>query len=1503
MALACGALADSVDLSGHVYEGEVREVIGPLAGVTVNLYVSNDAMILGERALSSTTDERGYYHLHLRDSGASEYFHIVQTNLSGYTSVASTTVGGTSISADWIRYDLGQLMTGLTADNNFYDRSDNRPPIARDDSATTVTDTPVDIAVLANDTDPDGDALSIAGVSDPPHGAAVHSRQAVTYTPDNGYVGPDSFTYTVSDGRGGKDTATVTVTVLAGTPPEGEIRGTVFHDLDADGRMEPGERGVAGRKVFLDTDGDGEPDDFEMQEWTDAQGRFVFWDLDPGVYRVDQVLEEGWLQVWPVDDRGEPVAWVVVVEAGQVAWADFGNLQTGDTPDERDGLRFVSGPGVEHVSPREVAIIWQTNVESTGVVSYGRDARLYPHEVADATSGVSHRVTLTDLSPSTVYHYRVVCADDVGRRLTSRDLLFETLSEPDDNPPSLTIEAPGWPAGVVIVSAQAEDDTGVDRVAFFLDDHQILIDYSPPYEAPLDTTQIDNGPHTVTAKAYDLTGQETVISQNMDISNPLETRGPSVRILSHKTGDSVSGKIVVVAEINDDKGLWKAEFYVDGKLLQQEVFGGLTPPTKRTVDFTLDTRQVSQEIADDPHDIAVQAWDTAMQDGATVVRLLISNITPIPQYPWLKVIGHTVERTGNHLEISLVVENQGTATACDVVIQSGLTGFQAISGGSAGAQWTGRYNPAGRFGYCEIGSDDIPASAQRTFTYHVVPVLQHPTPPIPRIGHFIYLDYRGPGSPGQDYSRSDPWPVMQVTSPKGTEGLQESHESAVGVCDYLIVTNPYRLYVVFNPGFYQGPTQATTDVDSVLSRMAELAFAKQGTLGYNDQYDVASLVQLVHVGGAWSSRLASGWTGNGYLLIVGENEIVPAQAKKISCKYTGGTQVWDFVSDYRYASTSGDEQWPELSIGRIIGNSATALRTAIQTALGGRTFDRSHSLLASGHPGTGDNAIDFVSWVNGALSVLEKQYVAPLTAQTVLDQPPTAKLLAEMADQDVIFLAGHGNVGSWDCISTTDIQGTANLFGTTSPFVFAHSCKTGRYAGTYCLAEAFLDAGAAVYLGATDSAGWQGYSDSFFQRWDLGKSVGQAVKETKQNIGDEIEDELWSQTYHVFGDPKFGAVGASLTPGGNTPAVALCGADGNEGTSIEVEINDCEAREADGLTYLTLPGGPVLSIPGMPLVPYVTVRRSYPRDAQIQQVLLTELADPVVTTGVELALATGALPGGGVDAPMAGAEPTWWPERLFEWDVHETPTEMVLALSVYPVRYNAQAREVHFHRSFSFTVEMMTSDVQIADMVTDDIIARPGDSVNVDFSLARDGPAADTVVQAGVLDPRTNEVMAGLPLRCLHALQGRASYTALWDTAGVPAGFYVLRAELRSLEGTLLDSSERTVELGLCDCEVSDLIATPQSVQAGRAVTMDITVRSSGTLTLSGAGILRVVDANGLEVARFADEVVGLAPGEEMGVRHTWTPLAVGSYTVMYYVLYEGKASEPVGLPVEVNDE
>ena len=89
----------------------------------------------------------------------------------------------------------------------------NTPPVANDDSAETKYETKVTIDVLSNDSDADGDSLTIQAVSTPSHGNASIENGKVEYTPASGFSGTDSFTYTINDGNGATASATVTVTV------------------------------------------------------------------------------------------------------------------------------------------------------------------------------------------------------------------------------------------------------------------------------------------------------------------------------------------------------------------------------------------------------------------------------------------------------------------------------------------------------------------------------------------------------------------------------------------------------------------------------------------------------------------------------------------------------------------------------------------------------------------------------------------------------------------------------------------------------------------------------------------------------------------------------------------------------------------------------------------------------------------------------------------------------------------------------------------------------------------------------------------------------------------------------------------------------------------------------------------------------------------------------------------------------------------------------------------
>lgn len=95
----------------------------------------------------------------------------------------------------------------------------NQPPVANNDSGfVTPLNTPLTIAaatLLANDTDANGNPLTVSAVSNPSNGTVVLNAGNVVFTPTSGYGGPASFTYTASDGQATSNSATVSLTVSA----------------------------------------------------------------------------------------------------------------------------------------------------------------------------------------------------------------------------------------------------------------------------------------------------------------------------------------------------------------------------------------------------------------------------------------------------------------------------------------------------------------------------------------------------------------------------------------------------------------------------------------------------------------------------------------------------------------------------------------------------------------------------------------------------------------------------------------------------------------------------------------------------------------------------------------------------------------------------------------------------------------------------------------------------------------------------------------------------------------------------------------------------------------------------------------------------------------------------------------------------------------------------------------------------------------------------------------
>ncbi|MGE4108506.1 MAG: Ig-like domain-containing protein [Bacteriovoracia bacterium] len=118
-----------------------------------------------------------------------------------FTYVASDGRGGTA---------TGTVTVNISA-------NPNRPPVAQNDASTVVYGQSVSVQVLANDSDPDGDSLTISSATNPSRGTISISGMNIVYTPSGNFASTDAFTYTVRDPLG--LTATATVSVVVTLPP------------------------------------------------------------------------------------------------------------------------------------------------------------------------------------------------------------------------------------------------------------------------------------------------------------------------------------------------------------------------------------------------------------------------------------------------------------------------------------------------------------------------------------------------------------------------------------------------------------------------------------------------------------------------------------------------------------------------------------------------------------------------------------------------------------------------------------------------------------------------------------------------------------------------------------------------------------------------------------------------------------------------------------------------------------------------------------------------------------------------------------------------------------------------------------------------------------------------------------------------------------------------------------------------------------------------------------
>jgi hypothetical protein len=655
---------------------------------------------------------------------------------------------------------------------------------------------------------------------------------------------------------------------------------------------------------------------------------------------------------------------------------------------------ITSGPRVINVTQDSVTVIWSTNKKSDSAVIYSDRSTGEVGKVYDANMVKDHELKITGLKPRTTYRFYVGSKDICGYVVTSKSMVFETISPPDKEKPSVTLFLPERLVGIVNIEANASDNVGVGGVIFSIDGTVKFMDFSPPYVWVCNTTLFSNGVHSFSAKAFDAAGNEAIDTKDGTIDNPMPDRTPPLVRIIKPSSEWVHDLVEIEALIQDDPNATKpagyiqeVELHIDGRLVERQVYapfhidpfrGELIVNPKRSNLTITHLWNATGLEPNSEHTIEVKAWDNSGNYGHDSIRVKIFSMMPIGEYlekirtGVIKIIDikvtRNVVRHENWFDVSLTINNTGTTVLENFNIIDPCISFQAMAlpMPETSRDTSVLYDRVLHRSLVEIKPlmNRLNPGESWTFHYYAVPIVfdfvlciegarafQH-YPYI--IGGFeTYISFQCEGVTYRKYFSIPCYPDYEDWDGNGISELQD----AFNVADYLIITNPKNL-------FESNPTDRD-GVNLLLQEIAVLAKIKHGVLGYLELTDTpGTLKNLLNpyteapssivytTGGTYKydklvSRLPAFRGGrNVYLLIVGEDDVVPAKNVIIDEENI-------ICSDNYYADIIGNDGIPDLIVGRGVGENARELikpiNASISVYLRLKEFDYLNVLAVTGY--------------------------------------------------------------------------------------------------------------------------------------------------------------------------------------------------------------------------------------------------------------------------------------------------------------------------------------------------------------------------------------------------------------------------------------------------------------------------------------------------------------------------------------------------------------------------
>jgi hypothetical protein len=186
----------------------------------------------------------------------------------------------------------------------------------------------------------------------------------------------------------------------------------------------------------------------------------------------------------------------------------------------------------------------------------------------------------------------------------------------DTTPPTGTVTNPtngSTVSGVVLLTADASDSSGIKNVEFYRDSTFLGNVTSSPYSLPWDTSSTPNGKYGISVKVYDkanniASSAINVVTVNNVTAQTNDTTPPTIKMVVNNGTNYISSKntsITIKGSATDENGVVKMEVLVDGKVM--------TSTKSSSISYKLNTKNLS--LGD--HSVEIKAYDPSNNIGDT----------------------------------------------------------------------------------------------------------------------------------------------------------------------------------------------------------------------------------------------------------------------------------------------------------------------------------------------------------------------------------------------------------------------------------------------------------------------------------------------------------------------------------------------------------------------------------------------------------------------------------------------------------------------------------------------------------------------------------------------------------------------------------------------------------------------------------------------------------------------------------------------------------------------